>query len=76
MMNMPETEQRAVRLAGICKKCHSFRFGYLEHGTGPFVCHQCATAGQKTQPTGTGTSYFTVSFTANNSTSNCNEGAA
>ncbi len=52
------------RLAGICKKCHEFRFGYLLYGRGPFICHQCASDASQPTTTGTSTTYF--SFTTSN----------
>ena len=63
---MPETEQKAYRLAGICKKCHEFRFGYLLYGAGPFICYQCSTEAAKTVPATTGTTTY-FSFTTSNS---------
>ncbi len=52
------------RLAGICKKCHGFRFGYLLYGRGPFICYQCGSEAAQTGTTGTTTHYFT--FTTSN----------
>ena len=52
------------RLAGICKKCHQFRFGYLLYGRGSFICHQCGSEAAQTGTTGTTTRYFT--FTTSN----------
>ena len=68
------TEQEgklAYRLAGICKKCHNFRFGYLLYGRGPFICYQCAEQAAKI-PAATDTPgglYFSYTFTTSNSTS-------
>ena len=62
------------RLAGICKKCHEFRYGYLMYGRGPFICYQCAELAGKTTPGTTDTTYnprtryFSYTFTTSNST--------
>ena len=65
-----------LRLAGICKKCHEFRYGYLMNGRGPFICYQCAEQTAKKVPATTdttnvkpGTRYFYATFTTSNSTS-------
>ncbi len=64
---MPETEQKAYRLAGICKKCHEFRFGYLIYGHGPFICYQCAAEAAKNSQSVPGTTVSYFSFTTSNS---------
>jgi hypothetical protein len=63
-------------LAGICKKCREFRYGYLLYGRGPFICYQCAEEAAKKNPATTdtsnvnpGTRYFSYTFTTSNSTS-------
>jgi hypothetical protein len=61
------------RLAGICKKCHEFRYGYLLHGQGPFICYQCGEAAKTIPATTTTTNlpsaeYFSYTFTTSNST--------
>ena len=72
---MSQEQQKPARLAGICKKCHSFRFGYLLYGHGPFICYQCAEAAAKRIPPTTTTTnapgalYFSYTFTTSNSTS-------
>ncbi len=61
----------ALRLVGICKRCHKPAHGYLCGGDGPFICFECAwgkqqpitTTSDRTQPT----SWF-YTFTTSNST--------
>jgi len=62
-----QTPQQPLRLAGLCKKCHEFRFGYLMHGVGPFLCYQCASnirGAEKDSVTGVWSFNFTTSNSA------------
>src|SRR5919108_2193461 len=60
--SLATVEQKPYRLAGMCKRCHEFRFGFLLYGVGPFICQECAkTAHTNSDTTGNNRIYWFTS---------------